>query len=91
MGLNVVISDDLAWFVEQKVKSGEYGSADEVVENALRMLKLGDDDEAAGQTDAERLQWLRSAYLAGLASGNIGPLDAEGLKQEARRRRAAKA
>ena len=54
------------------------------------MLKLGDKDEPVGQTDEEKLQWLRSAYLAGLARGDAGPLDVESLKAEARRRRAAK-
>jgi antitoxin ParD1/3/4 len=89
MGLNVVISEDLTRYIERKVESGEYRSADEVIENALRMLQLGDAEEPIGQTDEERLRWLRSAYLAGLASGDAGPLDFDALKAEARRRRAA--
>ncbi len=88
MGFNVVISEDLTQFIKRKVESGEYGSADELIENAVRMLKIGDNDEPIGKTDGERLVWLRSAYLAGLASGDAGPLDFETLKAEARRRRA---
>ena len=90
MDVNVVLSDELARFVERKVESGEYGSINDVVENALRVLKLGDEDEPIGETEEERLRWLRSAYLIGLASGDAGPLDVEELKAEARRRRDAK-
>ncbi len=85
MGLNVSISEELARFIEQKVESGEYGSAQEVIEKALRTLEL------AEQSDEEKLAWLGQAWDRGIASGNVGPLDAEELKQEARRRRAAKA
>ena len=63
MGLRVVLSQEVTQFIERKLERGEYGSADE-----LRMLKLGDRDEPIGQTDEEKLQWLRAAYLAGLAS-----------------------
>jgi antitoxin ParD1/3/4 len=90
VALRVVLSQEVTQFIERKLEQGEYGSADELIENAVRMLKLGDRDEPIGQTDAEKLQWLRGAYLAGLASGDAGPLDAETLKAEARRRRAAK-
>jgi antitoxin ParD1/3/4 len=90
VGLRVVLSQEVTQFIERKLEQGEYGSADELIENAVRMLKLGDRDEPIGQTDEEKLQWLRAAYLAGLASGDAGPLDAESLKAEARRRRAAK-
>ena len=91
MGFNVVLSEELTQFIERKVGAGEYGSPDELFEHAVRILKLGDRDEPIGRTDEEKLVWLRRAWDKGIASGNIGPLDAEELKREARRRRAAKA
>jgi antitoxin ParD1/3/4 len=90
MGLHVVLSEEITQFIERKLEQGEYDSADELIENAVRVLKLGDRDEPIGQTEEEKLQWLRAAYLTGLASGDAGPLDIESLKAEARRRRALK-
>jgi antitoxin ParD1/3/4 len=89
MGLHVVLSQEVTQFIERKLEQGEYGSADELIENAVRMLKLGDRDEPIGQTDHEKLQWLRAAYLTGPASGDAGSLDIESVMAEARRRRAA--
>ncbi len=79
MGMSVTIGDDLARFVEEKVESGEYGSARAVVEDALRRLELDQ------QTEEEKLAWLRAAYEEGLASGDAGELDIEELIKEARR------
>jgi antitoxin ParD1/3/4 len=80
MGLNVSLNDDLARFVAAKVASGEYGSPNEVVEDALRLL------EEAHKSDEEKLAWLRAAYDEGIASGDAGPLDMETVIIEARRR-----
>ena len=79
MGMNVTIGDDLARFVEKKVESGEYGSAQAVVEDALRRLELDQ------QTEEEKLAWLRAAYEEGIASGDAGEVDIEELIKEARR------
>jgi antitoxin ParD1/3/4 len=38
------------------------------------------------QTEAARLQWLRDAYQAGLASGDAGELDLADVKAEGRSR-----
>ena len=84
MGMNVQVGDELARLIEKKLESGRYSSAEQVVETALRAL------EAAERSDEEKLAWLRRAIAEGEASGSAGPLTAEGLKQEARRRRAAK-
>ena len=90
MGLDIVISEGFARYVEKKVASGEYESAGEVVEHALRLLEQADQASAlADQTDEEKLAWLRRAWDEGLASGDAGPLNLESLKEEARRRRAA--
>jgi antitoxin ParD1/3/4 len=83
MGLNVSIADDLTRFIEAKVQSGEYPSADAVIEHALQLL------EESQKTDKEKLAWLRAAVEEGEASGDAGPLDIEALKDEARRLSAA--
>jgi antitoxin ParD1/3/4 len=83
MGLNVSLNDDLARFVTAKVESGEYRSANEVIEDALRLL------EEAHKSDEDKLAWLRAAYDEGIASGDAGPLDMEAVIGEARRRREA--
>ena len=85
MGMDVTIGEDFARFVERKVASGEFASAREVVEHALRILESDD------PTGDEQLAWLRPAWNEGIASGNVGPLSADDLKHEARRRRATKA
>jgi antitoxin ParD1/3/4 len=79
MGINVTIDDDLARFVEKKVESGEYGSAQAVVEDALRRLELDQ------QSDEERIAWLRAAHEEGIASGDAGEIDIEDVIKEARR------
>jgi antitoxin ParD1/3/4 len=83
MGLNVSIADDLTRFIEAKVQSGEYPSADAVVEDALRLL------EESQKTDEEKLAWLRAAIEEGDASGDAGPLDIDAIISEARSRRDA--
>lgn len=84
MGMNVQVGDELARIIEKRLESGRYSSAEEVLERALRALEI------AEQSDEEKLAWLRAAVAEGEASGSVGPLNAEELKQEARRRRAAK-
>lgn len=83
MGMNVRIGDDAARILERMVDSGQYGSAEEVVEHALVALALNE------PFDEEVSAWLREAWEKGVASGNAGPLDIDAFKAEARRRRAA--
>jgi antitoxin ParD1/3/4 len=84
MGMNVPVADEFARLIERKVESGRYGSAQDVVERALRMLDL------AEREDEEKLAWLREAIREGEARGSVGALTADELKQEARRRRVAR-
>lgn len=79
MSMNVPIGDEFARIVEKKVESGLYGSAQEVVEDALRNLELDQ------QSDEEKLAWLRQAWDEGVASGDAGELDIEEVIAEARR------
>lgn len=62
--LNVTIPEPLEQFVQEKVKTGGYSSASEVVREGLRLLQ---------QYDDERLRTLQAAIRKGLESGE-GPL-----------------
>ena len=83
MNVSVSLTDELNEFVADRIASGKYSSASDVVQNALRLLEQHEDN-------ARKLDWLRKAYQEGIDSGNAGPLDFEELKAEARRRFNAK-
>ena len=85
MTMNVNLSPQLEDMVREKVASGLYTSASEVVREALRMM------EAQDQLHAAQLEQLRQDIREGLASGEPTPWDAEEIKQEGRQRRAARA
>ena len=74
--MNVSLTPQLENFVRQKVESGLYGSASEVVREALRLL---------GERD-RRMDALRQDIRDGLVSGPSAPLDTEAIKTEGRRR-----
>ncbi|MFZ4700067.1 MAG: type II toxin-antitoxin system ParD family antitoxin [Candidatus Methylumidiphilus sp.] len=83
--MNVNLSPQLEDMVRQKVASGLYTSASEVVREALRMM------EAQDQLRAAKIEQLRQDIREGLESGEPTPWDAEEIKQEGRQRRAARA
>ena len=85
MTMNVNLSPQLEDMVRQKVASGLYTSASEVVREALRMM------EAQDQLRAAKLEQLRQDIREGLESGESTPWDADEIKQEGRQRRAARA
>ena len=85
MTMNVNLSPQLEDMVRQKVASGLYTSASEVVREALRMM------EAQDQLRAAKLEQLRQDIREGLESGESTPWDAEEIKQDGRQRRAARA
>ena len=58
----VPLSDPFAAFVDEKVRSGEFQTRTEVVEQALSLL----------QTDEEKLQRLRDAIQVGLDDFEAG-------------------
>ncbi len=80
MNMNVSLTDELANFVKAKVTTGRYTSSSEVVREALRLM------EKMEQQEAEKLQFLRKAWQAGVDSGDAGEVDFKALKQEARAR-----
>ena len=85
MTMNVNLSPQLEDMVRQKVATGLYTSASEVVREALRMM------EAQDQLRAAKLEQLRQDIREGLESGESTPWDADEIKQEGRQRRAARA
>lgn len=84
MGMNVNLTPQLEDMVRQKVASGLYTSASEVVREALRLMDEQD------QMRAVRLEQLRGDIKAGLASGPGEVWNAQDAKRQARTRRASK-
>lgn len=82
MNIKVSLPKELADFVEDRVRSGEYTSPDEVIGEALRVLELqtiivgADIDE------------LRKAWQEGIESGDYQPIDLDEVKAEGRRLKA---
>ncbi len=74
---NVSLTEELDSFVEERVKSGEYDNASEVVRAAIRQLKQSEEEDKA------RVQALRRA----VAEGFRGPvLDGAAVMTELRKR-----
>lgn len=66
MTMNVSLTPELEKFVENKVKSGLYNSASEVVRESLRLLKRADEMEQI------RLEELRQDIAVGIKELNEG-------------------
>jgi antitoxin ParD1/3/4 len=82
MSMNVSLTPALEDFVNQKVSSGRYGSASEVVREALRLLEDRDRlrDAQIGDLKKEVEKGLRQ-----LDTGDGQVLDVAAIKQKARR------
>ncbi|WP_256749698.1 type II toxin-antitoxin system ParD family antitoxin [Mesorhizobium sp. Mes31] len=78
--VSVALSPDLLDMVKGAVASGQYGSASEVIREALREWRLR---QPLREAEAERL---RKAWSEGLESGPSEPFDIEAIKQKARSR-----
>lgn len=81
--MNVSLTPQLEELVKKKVDSGLYGSASEVMREALRLLDERD------RIHAMRLEELRAEIQKGLDSGEATPLNIEDIKARGRRRLAA--
>ena len=79
--MNVSLTSELEQYVQEKVSSGLYYSASEVIREGLRLLKERE------QLQQLRLQELRQDIQAGLNSGEATPLDMQAVEEEARQRR----
>jgi len=84
MPINVNLTPHLEAMVKQKVASGLYNSASEVIREALRLMEEQD------RIRAIRLEALKKDIRDGLNSGEPTSWDAEEIKREGRARRAAR-
>lgn len=85
--MNISLTPELEEMVSQKVESGLYNSASEVIREGLRLLKEQDDLRQM------RLEELRREVLKGYEQAQRGesqPLDVEGVKAKGRQRLAAR-
>ena len=79
--MNVSLTPELEQYVQEKVSSGLYYSASEVIREGLRLLRERE------QLQQIRLQELRQDIQAGLDSGESTPLNMQAVKAKARQRR----
>jgi antitoxin ParD1/3/4 len=84
MGMNINLTPHLEGMVRQKVESGLYTSASEVVREALRLMDEQDNLRAA------KLEQLRQDIRAGIDSGPAAEWNPEQVKQAGRARRQSK-
>ena len=84
MGMNVNLTPQLEDMVRQKVASGLYTSASEVVREALRLMDEKD------RLRAVKLDQLRQDIRDGLESGAATKWNPEDIKREGRAKRATK-
>lgn len=79
--MNVSLTPELEQYVQEKVSSGLYYSASEVIREGLRLLKERE------QLQQMRLQELRQDIQAGVDSGEVTSLNMQAVKAKARQRR----
>ncbi|TIP87684.1 MAG: type II toxin-antitoxin system ParD family antitoxin [Mesorhizobium sp.] len=78
--VSVALSPELLDMVKSAVASGQYGSASEVIREALREWRLR---QPLREAEAQRL---RKAWTEGLESGPFAHFDIEDIKRRARSR-----
>lgn len=81
--MNIDLTPELEEFVRQELISGRYGSASEVVCEALRLMEERD------RLSSAKLDHLRKDVREGEESGAAEPWDADEIKRVGRVRRAA--
>jgi antitoxin ParD1/3/4 len=82
--MNVTLSSDLAEYVSQKIASGRYPTANDVVNDALRLLRERDEKQ-------KRLEELRREIDIGIKQadeGDVAPFDPMETLARVRARRA---
>ena len=81
MTLNVSLPPELEARVRKRVESGMYGSASEVIREALRVLEA---QEALNQAKLEALRLEIAKGLADLEAGKVAVLDVGTIKRRGR-------
>ncbi len=76
--MNISLTPQLEALVKNKVESGLYGSASEVMRDALRLLEERD------RRQFLRVEELRAEIKKGLDSGESTPLDVDAIKSRGR-------
>jgi len=84
MPMNISLTPRLEEMIREKIASGSYSSASEVVREALRLLELED------QVRSLKLQRLRQDIREGLESEPATSFNSNKLKLAARQRRASR-
>ena len=84
MPMNISLTPHLEEMIREKIATGSYNSASEVVREALRLL------EQADQFQAMKIQKLREDIREGLDSGPSTVFDPQQIKRAARRKKSAK-
>jgi antitoxin ParD1/3/4 len=84
MTLNINLTPELEKLIRQKVDSGRYNSASEVVREALRLM------ESQDALHALQLERLRRDIREGLESGPARPWDVAEMKRQGRKRLAVR-
>ena len=84
MPMNISLTPHLEEMIRQKIASGSYNSASEVVREALRLLEQED------QLRALKMQKLRLDIREGLDSGPSTVFDLQEIKHAARQKKSAK-
>ena len=79
--MNISLTSELEQMVQEKVASGMYSSASEVIREGLRLLKERD------ILQAMKLQDLRTEIRKGIDSGEPTPLDIEAVIRRGQARR----
>ena len=89
--MNVSLTPELEEMVNQKVKSGMYNSASEVIREGLRLLKEQDEMKRIRQEELRRevLKGYEQAQRGESRSLDVEVIKAEGRKRLAARRRRA--
>jgi antitoxin ParD1/3/4 len=80
MPMNVNLTPQLEEMIRQKVASGFYNSASEVVREALRLMEQQDRQRQI------RLEELRREIQRGIDSGPAAPLDMDAIRKRCRAR-----
>jgi antitoxin ParD1/3/4 len=80
MPMNISLTPHLEAMIREKVESGSYNSASEVVREALRLLEQED------QLRTLKMQKLRQDIQEGLDSGSTTKFDPQEVKRAARQK-----
>jgi antitoxin ParD1/3/4 len=81
--MNVSLSPELERFVEEKVRAGQYQTADDVISSALSILRQ---QESLSAEDIAELRREVALGIEQLDRGESAPWDATALKDKLRRR-----